>query len=42
MTTGDPQVGAFTEVAGLSVPVDDEDVHEGGRTQFVHRLPKGG
>lgn len=33
------QIGAFTEVSGLSVEVDVEELVEGGQNQFVHKLP---
>jgi phage tail-like protein len=29
----------FTEVSGLSLEVATEDVEEGGRNDFVHRVP---
>ena len=32
-------IGAFTEVSGLSVQIDVEEVAEGGQNQFVHKLP---
>ena len=32
-------IGAFTEVSGLSVQIDVEEVPEGGQNQFVHKLP---
>jgi len=32
-------IGAFTEVSGLSVQVDVEEVREGGQNHYVHRLP---
>src|SRR3954454_16530210 len=34
------EIGAFTEVSGLSVQMDTEDLVEGGQNQFVHKLPK--
>jgi len=34
------EIGAFTEVSGLSVHMDTEDLVEGGQNQFVHKLPK--
>jgi phage tail-like protein len=33
------EIGAFTEVSGLSVQVNVEEVAEGGQNHFVHRLP---
>ena len=33
------EIGAFTEVSGLSVDVDVEELNEGGQNQFVHKLP---
>lgn len=36
-----PILGAFSEVNGLSVSVEVEDLVEGGQNEFVHRLPKG-
>lgn len=33
------EIGAFTEVSGLSVEVDVEELTEGGQNQFVHKLP---
>jgi phage tail-like protein len=32
-------IGAFTEVSGLSVQIDTEDLAEGGQNQFTHKLP---
>lgn len=32
-------IGAFTEVSGLSVEVEVEEVAEGGQNGFVHKLP---
>jgi phage tail-like protein len=32
-------IGAFTEVSGLSVQIDVEDLAEGGQNQYVHKLP---
>src|SRR5256885_6649810 len=32
-------IGAFTEVSGLSVQIDTEELAEGGQNQFTHRLP---
>src|SRR3954454_4045214 len=32
-------IGAFTEVSGLSVQIDVEELPEGGQNQFVHKLP---
>jgi phage tail-like protein len=33
------EIGAFTEVSGLSVDVAVEEVQEGGQNHFVHKLP---
>lgn len=33
------EIGAFTEVSGLSVEVEVEELSEGGHNQFVHKLP---
>jgi phage tail-like protein len=33
-------IGAFTEVTGLSVQMDTEELVEGGQNQFTHKLPK--
>jgi phage tail-like protein len=33
------EIGAFTEITGLSVDVEVEEVKEGGQNQFSHRLP---
>jgi phage tail-like protein len=35
---GDLQIGAFTEVSGLSVQIDVEELAEGGQNAFTHRL----
>jgi phage tail-like protein len=32
-------IGMFTEVSGLSVQIDVEELVEGGQNQFVHKLP---
>jgi len=32
-------IGAFTEVSGLSVQIDVEELAEGGQNQFTHKLP---
>src|SRR5262245_33531103 len=32
-------IGAFTEVSGLSVQLDVEEVTEGGQNGYTHRLP---
>jgi phage tail-like protein len=34
------KIGSFTEVSGLSVQIDTEDLVEGGQNQYVHKLPK--
>ena len=33
------EIGAFTEVSGLSVEVEVEELPEGGQNEFVHKLP---
>lgn len=33
-------VGGFSEVSGLQAETETEDYHEGGRNNFVHKLPK--
>ncbi len=33
------EIGQFSEVQGLSVEVNVEQVEEGGENQFVHKLP---
>ncbi|MFN6569602.1 phage tail protein [Dendronalium sp. ChiSLP03b] len=33
-------VGGFSEVSGLQAETETEDYQEGGRNNFVHRLPK--
>jgi phage tail-like protein len=33
-------IGAFTEVSGLSVQIDTEELVEGGQNQYTHKLPK--
>ena len=32
------QIGAFTEVSGLAVTIDVEELAEGGQNQFTHKL----
>jgi phage tail-like protein len=32
-------IGAFTEVSGLSVQIEVEELVEGGQNQFTHKLP---
>jgi len=34
-------VGGFSEVGGLQVEIETEDYREGGRNEFIHKLPKG-
>lgn len=41
LTVDGVEIGAFTEVSGLAVTIDVEEVVEGGQNQFTHRLPKG-
>lgn len=33
-------VGSFSEVSGLQAETETEEYHEGGRNNFVHKLPK--
>lgn len=33
------EIGTFTEVSGLSVQIDIEEVAEGGQNAYTHRLP---
>jgi phage tail-like protein len=35
---GDLHIGAFTEVSGLSVALDVEELAEGGQNAYTHRL----
>jgi phage tail-like protein len=35
---GNRQIGAFTEVSGLSVQIDVEELAEGGQNHYTHRL----
>jgi phage tail-like protein len=35
---GDLKIGAFTEVTGLAVSVDVEELPEGGQNAFTHKL----
>ena len=35
---GDLQIGAFTEVTGLAVSVDVEELAEGGQNAYTHKL----
>lgn len=32
-------IGSFTEVAGLSVQIETEDLAEGGQNHYTHKLP---
>lgn len=32
-------IGAFTEVSGLSVQIETEELPEGGQNQYTHKLP---
>jgi phage tail-like protein len=38
-TVDDIEIGAFTEVSGLSVQIDVEEYAEGGQNQFTHKFP---
>lgn len=33
------EIGRFTEISGLQVTVETEDIQEGGQNGFVHKLP---
>jgi phage tail-like protein len=33
------EIGQFSEVSGLEVSVETEDIQEGGQNSFVHKLP---
>jgi phage tail-like protein len=33
------EIGAFTEVSGLSVQIDVEELAEGGQNHYTHKLP---
>ncbi|MEU0885666.1 phage tail protein [Lentzea sp. NPDC005914] len=33
------EIGAFTEISGLSVQIDVEELAEGGQNQYTHKLP---
>ena len=35
---GDLEIGAFTEVSGLSVQIDVEELAEGGQNAYTHKL----
>lgn len=37
-TVGDLNIGAFTEVSGLSVQIDVEELAEGGQNHYTHKL----
>jgi phage tail-like protein len=37
-TVGKLDIGAFTEVSGLAVQIDVEELAEGGQNQFTHKL----
>jgi phage tail-like protein len=37
-TVGDLEIGAFTEVSGLAVTLDVEDLPEGGQNAYTHKL----
>jgi phage tail-like protein len=38
LTVGDLEIGAFTEVTGLSVQIDVEELPEGGQNAYTHKL----
>jgi phage tail-like protein len=38
LTVGDLEIGAFTEVSGLSVQIDVEELAEGGQNAYTHKL----
>ena len=33
------EIGRFTEISGLQVTVETEDIQEGGQNSFVHKVP---
>lgn len=33
------EIGRFTEISGLEISIETEDVQEGGQNSFVHKLP---
>ena len=37
-TVGSLEIGAFTEVSGLSVQIDVEELAEGGQNAYTHKL----
>ena len=37
-TIGELEIGAFTEVSGLSVQIDVEELAEGGQNAYTHKL----
>ncbi len=39
LTIGGVPVGGFSEVSGLQIEIEVEDYREGGRNDYVHRLP---
>lgn len=41
VAVGGEKIGSFTDVSGLSVTIDVEEIVEGGENSFVHKLPKG-
>ncbi len=38
LTVGSLEIGAFTEVSGLSVQLDVEELAEGGQNAYTHKL----
>ena len=41
VAVGGEKIGSFTDVSGLSVTIDVEEVVEGGENSYVHKLPRG-
>lgn len=39
LTIDGRQVGAFTEVSGLEVEIEAEEIKEGGQNEYIHRVP---
>jgi phage tail-like protein len=38
LTVGELEIGAFTEVSGLAVQIDVEELAEGGQNAYTHKL----
>lgn len=39
LTVGGQPIGSFTEISGLSVQIDTEELAEGGQNHYTHKLP---